>query len=740
MVTYSITDALSTFYLHKYPFMRLIIPWITGVFCGDCFFDSSPGIFWVALAFCLFFGLSMTFYFLQRYSLRWCFGVTTFALCITGGWMGITWQLQQTMNYTFPEEEAVYRILITDTPQIKEHTYLCRALLKGHCDSIDTHPIEQKVILYLQQDSAVSRLRSGDELLVSARISPPANNKNFDEFDYARYLMRKGISGTGYVASGKWTILSSDLFSDLSSNLSPSGQALRLSLQPDRTSKHNLGTSLFYLRNIANSYREKIISLYRELGFNGDELAVLSALTIGDKTELSESARESYSVAGASHILALSGLHIGLLYVLLFFILQPVAKRGNTGRCLRSLFLIILLWAFAFFTGFSPSVVRSVTMFSVLALADMFGRQSFSLNTLAATAWLMLLCNPAWLFDVGFQLSFVAVTSILLIQQPIYHLFTIKSRIGKYVWGLMSVSIAAQLGTAPLVIFYFSRFSTHFLLTNLAVIPLVTIILYVAVFMLLLTPVSWIQIYVAGGVKKLLEILNLFVRWVEQLPYSSINGIWLYQLEVFGIYVFLLLLFYYYMNRRYKNLITCLSFILLLAVCHVTMSWIDRPQSSLVFYNVRGCPAVHCIESDGHSWINYADTLPDKQLLKRAVTNYWNHRHLLPPKEITADYKTAAFSRQQQILSWQGCRICMVTDNRWRNNSTDSALYTIDYLYLCKGYDGHLEELTRLFVPGCILLDASLSEYRKNRLEDECKQSGLRFISLSEEGSVCFLL
>ena len=138
----------------------------------------------------------------------------------------------------------------------------------------------------------------------------------------------------------------------------------------------------------------------------------------------------------------------------------------------------------------------------------------------------------------------------------------------------MSVSIAAQLGTAPLVIFYFSRFSTHFLLTNLAVIPLVTIILYVAVFMLLLTPVSWIQIYVAEGVKKLLEILNLFVRWVEQLPYSSIDGIWLYQLEVFGIYVFLLLLFYYYMNRRYKNLITCLSFILLLAVCHVTMSWI----------------------------------------------------------------------------------------------------------------------------------------------------------------------
>lgn len=707
--------------------MRLIIPWIAGVFCGERFFCSSTELIWGILAFILLFAFAFSLYFLKRYSLRWCFGVVIAALCFTGGWLGITKQFQQTI-YTFPQEETVYRVLITDTPQAKEHTYLCRTLLKEHCDSIGIHPIDRNAILYLKRDSAVAQLRTGDELLVSIRISPPANNKNFDEFDYARYLIRKGICGTGYVASGKWSILSSG------------GHLLHLSLRPDATNNHYLSTSMFYLRNIANSYQEKIISLYRELGFNGDELAVLSALTIGDKTELSESIRESYSVAGASHILALSGLHIGLLYALLFFILQPVAKRGNAGRCLRSLFLIVLLWTFAFFTGFSPSVVRSVTMFSILALADMFGRQSFSLNTLAATAWFMLLCNPAWLFDVGFQLSFVAVTSILLIQQPIYRLFTIKSRIGKYVWGLMSVSIAAQLGTAPLVIFYFSRFSTHFLLTNLAVIPLVTIILYIAVFMLLLTPISWIQTYIAEGVKKLLEILNLFVRWVEQLPYSSIDGIWLYQLEVFGIYVSLFLLFYYYMNRRYKNLITCLSFILLSAICHVTMSWIDRPQSSLVFYNVRGCPAVHCIESDGHSWINYADTLPDKQLLKRAATNYWNHHHLLPPKEITADYKTTAFSRQQQMLSWQGCRICMVTDNRWRNNSTVSVLYTIDYLYLCKGYDGHLEELTRLFVPGCIILDASLSEYRRNRLEDECKQSGLRFISLSEEGSVCFLL
>ena len=355
---------------------------------------------------------------------------------------------------------------------------------------------------------------------------------------------------------------------------------------------------------------------------------------------------------------------------------------------------------------------------------------------------LMLLCNPAGLFDVGFQLSFLAVASILLIQRPVYRLFAVRNRVGKSVWGLMSVSIAAQIGTAPLVMFYFSRFSVHFLLTNLLVIPLITIILYAAIFMLLLTPFPWLQIWAVVGVRKLLEGLNLFVRWVEQLPCSSVDGIWLYQLEVCGIYVFLFGAVCYCLHRRLRNLLFCLLSVLLLSIYHVTMVWIDRPQRGLAFYNVRGCPAVHCIESSGDSWISYADTLPNKKALERVTANYWKRRHLLPPTEITSDCRTDVFSRQRQLVSFHGCNICIVNDNHWqtlRNKSTTPTLY-IDYLYLCKGYDGRLKELTKFFLPGCIIFDASLSEYRRDCFKEECKEYGLRFISLSEEGSVRFLL
>lgn len=196
---------------------------------------------------------------------------------------------------------------------------LCRVLLKELRDSSGVCPIGRKAILYLQKDSLFTllklgdkQLKIGDELLVSARIAPPANGGNFDEFDYARYLMRHGISGTGYVASGKWALWS------------PS------------------------IRYTAMFCQEKVINLYRKLGFEGDELAVLSALTVGEKTDLSDSIRESYSVSGASHVLALSGLHIGLLYALLFLLLKPLARKWQAGRYFRSVLLLVLLWSFAF--------------------------------------------------------------------------------------------------------------------------------------------------------------------------------------------------------------------------------------------------------------------------------------------------------------------------------------------------------------------------------------------------------
>ena len=701
-------------FLHKYPFFRLAVPWMLGIYCGDRFSDSFSEPLWGFLACILWACLSFLFYFSERYSWRWCFGVSLSLFCLAGGWLSVNLQLKTAAETEFPKEEAVYRLRVNDFPEVRERTFLCRVWLKERHDSLGIHPVNKQAILYFQRDSLSSRLQMGEELWVRSRISPPVSARNFDEFDYARYLIRKGISGTGFVASGHWQ------FSEC------------------RKEKEGIATVLYRL---AASYRTQIENLYRRLGIEGDELAVLSALTLGDKTDLSESVRESYSVAGVSHVLALSGLHVGLLYALAFFLLRPLLLGGQSGRVLRSLLLILLLWLFAFFTGLSPSVVRSAAMFSIWALADLCGRQSFSLNTLALTAWLMLLVRPVWLFDVGFQLSFAAVLSILLFQPFLYRLCPVRHRAGTYLWGLVSVSVAAQLGTAPLVLFYFSRFSTHFLLTNLLVVPLVTLILYAAVVLLLLTPMSGLQAVAAVGLEKMLRMLNLLVRWVEQLPYASVDGIWLYPLEVAGCYLVLGAFFCYLCHRRYARLVTALVLLAAWGAVHSFAVWTDRPRTSTVFYNVRGCPAVHCIESSGHSCIQYADSLSNRQRLRQTAANYWHHCHLYPPAEGSRDSVGQHFFRRQQLICWHGQRVCMVTDNRWKQLRTDDgAACRVDYLYICKGYTGQLAALTRLFLPGCVILDSSLSDYRRNRLKEECQQNHLHFISLSDEGSVRFLL
>lgn len=701
-------------FLHKYPFFRLAVPWMLGIYCGDRFSDSFSEPLWGFLACILWACLSFLFYFSERYSWRWCFGVSLSLFCLAGGWLSVNLQLKTAAETEFPKEEAVYRLRVNDFPEVRERTFLCRVWLKERHNSLGIHPVNKQAILYFQRDSLSSRLQMGEELWVRSRISPPVSARNFDEFDYARYLIRKGISGTGFVASGHWQ------FSEC------------------RKEKEGIATVLYRL---AASYRTQIENLYRRLGIEGDEQAVLSALTLGDKTDLSESVRESYSVAGVSHVLALSGLHIGLLYALAFFLLRPLLLGGQSGRVLRSLLLILLLWLFAFFTGLSPSVVRSAAMFSIWALADLCGRQSFSLNTLALTAWLMLLVRPVWLFDVGFQLSFAAVLSILLFQPFLYRLCPVRHRAGTYLWGLVSVSVAAQLGTAPLVLFYFSRFSTHFLLTNLLVVPLVTLILYAAVVLLLLTPMSGLQAVAAVGLEKMLRMLNLLVRWVEQLPYASVDGIWLYPLEVAGCYLVLGAFFCYLCHRRYARLVTALVLFAAWGAVHSFAVWTDRPRTSIVFYNVRGCPAVHCIESSGHSCIQYADSLSNRQRLRQTAANYWHHCHLYPPAEGSRDSVGQHFFRRQQLICWHGQRVCMVTDNRWKQQRTDDgAVCRVDYLYICKGYTGQLAALTRLFLPGCVILDSSLSDYRRNRLKEECQQNHLHFISLSDEGSVRFLL
>ena len=686
--------------LRRQPFLRLLLPLVAGIVWGDAFPHPCPwGYFCGAAALWL-----LGMYLCHRRGWPVLYGG---GACV--GWLLIGFQLAAWQGAAvvrdYPSSEVVCRVRIAESPEEKERSRLCPARVRGVYAG-DTFRAESRpplFLLYFPKDSASARLRRGDELLLSARLSLPRNQGNPDEFDYGRYLRRQGVSGTAYVPAGHWQVVGHD--------------------------------STRTLRQMALDYRAQVVALYRRLGFRGDELTVLSALTVGDQDKLGEDIVETYSVSGASHVLSLSGLHIGFLYVLLLFLLRPVWRRWRWTHLPLMFAVVLFLWAFAFFTGLASPVVRSVTMFSLLALASLRSEKLLTLHSLFATAFLMLLVRPMWLFEVSFQLSFLSLAAILCLQPLLYRAWQPRNRLCRYVWGLMTVSVAAQVGTAPLVLLYFGRFSTHFLLSNLWVVPLASLILYVAVLLLLLTPLPAVQVGVARALDRLVWLQNEGLRWVERLPYASLDDIWVDAWDVVLFYLFLGLSYAVFRRPTPRRLRWMLLSLCVMVSYHGLAMLRSLPDRGLAFYHVSRVPAVHCLSGGRASWLVGADTLPDVERMSRSLAPHWRRLRLDSPRPVADGYADAALSVRDGLLHYGGCRVCILHDGRWAGKRSD-ILLPVDYLYVCRGYRGTLGDLDRLFDVRCVVFDASFTGYYRRRMEEECLRRGIPVHALDREGAL----
>ena len=282
--------------------------------------------------------------------------------------------------------------------------------------------------------------------------------------------------------------------------------------------------------------RDRLLQRLSDGGVEGDAYAVVAAMVLGDKSALTKDLRETYSVTGASHVLALSGLHLGIIYMLLSLLVL-----GRRWRMFSQLFLIISIWGFVFLVGMSMSVVRAAIMISVYALLSLGHRERMSVNTLAFTAIVMLLVNPLSLYDMGFQLSFMAVLAIQLfcpiLERIIPLHIQMEHRWLKALWGLTSVSLAAQIGTAPLIAYYFGRFATYFLLSNFVVIPLATLLLYLALLSICTFWWSGLQSLLVVALSYIVILMNHLLEGIAHLPGCSIEGIHLSILQLACIYL-----------------------------------------------------------------------------------------------------------------------------------------------------------------------------------------------------------
>ncbi len=285
--------------------------------------------------------------------------------------------------------------------------------------------------------------------------------------------------------------------------------------------------------------RAKLLDRLSESGVDGSAYAVVAAMALGDKSQLTTELRDAYAISGASHILALSGLHLGIIYTLLSLLLSR-----RRWQMVSQIVIIVSIWLFVFLVGLSASVVRSAVMVSIYALLSLGHRDKLSVNTLAFAAIVMLLFNPMALFDVGFQLSFMAVLTILLFYPLLESLwsqpFLLDHRLFRWLWTMLSVSCAAQIGVAPLIAYYFGRISCYFLLANLVVVPAAALILYLSLAVLLIPSLAYLLIYIV-------DTLNQLLVSIAALPGASIEGlhptplqVWMMYVIIFAVYLLLI--------------------------------------------------------------------------------------------------------------------------------------------------------------------------------------------------------
>lgn len=641
-----------------YPMFRLTIPLVTGIFLSDILFHGALPVTAFRILLLVSFIPMLALIKWQRYTFRWLFGGVAFLFLFSLGALLVQHQWER-ITYEWPAERNVYQGVILTTPQEKAKTYLCKMHVDKRISAGNVIPVHRNLLVYIVKDSLSAKLECGDCLRFYARVSQPQQTDIPDEFDYATYLFRQQISGTAMVFSGYWQ-----------------QAGVRKPLD---------------LKQQANALRDRVLECYRNWGFSGDEFAVLSALTVGYKEELSDELRETYQVAGVSHILALSGMHVAILWGLFSWILRPLEKK-QVLKWIKCILMIALLWGFAFIVGLSASVVRAVVMCMLVTVGQSGGRRAFSLNTLAIAAFFMLLYNPFYLFDVGFQLSFLAVFSILLIYPVLFRCWTVQQPVLRYLWGVIAVSLAAQLGTAPLVIYYFAHFPILFLLANLIVAPLAFLIIYGAVLVFILSPFAIVHIWVVKGLNGLLWSLNHSMQWVEHLPMARSGDIHFSVLQVCLLYLLLFMLLGYQLCHRRKQLV---------ALLFATNLFVGITSYQIYFYKEDPCLV----------------------LTRSQIKNY--------PK--------ADIWQQDSIYRYKGVTVCLLADNRWQNKTADKLL-DVDYIYVCNGYRGKIAPLQKIFRIKKIILDISLSDYKSGRLKEECKTLGLDYIDISSKGYFRILL
>ena len=680
----------------KTPFLKLLLATIAGIL-AQWHFQVSIILWWSVLSISLL--AVITFFFIpffNRYKFSFISGIITSIIFFSIGAM-LAWQRDirndtQWLGNSYKEKDGLL-VTLDEPPVEKTKSIKANATVSYLLQNGQLITVKGKIILYFKKDSSL-QLTYGSQVLFRKSLQEIKNSGNPGGFDYKRYALFQGITHQVYLKTDEFEVLDGK--------------------------KENRFRKFIY------SSRERVLSILRN-NINGEkELGLAEALLIGYKDDLDQSLVQSYTNTGVVHIIAISGLHLGLIYWLLTVILKPLKKRRET-RWLNPFLIITCLWLFSLLAGAQPSILRSALMFTCIVLGESLLKKTSIYNTMAVSAFILLCINPYWLWDVGFQLSYAAVLSIIIFMRPVYNWFYIKNKVLDFIWKLNAVTIAAQILTVPLSIYHFHQFPNLFLLTNFLAVPLSSAILLGEIFLCAISFIPALAILMGKLISWLIWLMNTYIEKIETIRFSLWDALQVSILQAVLLILFAIGISYWLLEKSTKSLkfglFTLISFITLRSFSFIE----SNQQQKIIIYNVPQKRAIDFVNGRNYVFVGDSDLL---------TNDFARNFHLKPSRTLfrISDVDTFAnLIMTEGYLHFQGKRILLLDEAV--SFKLQKPRPSIDLLIISKNPKVYIKKLAASLDIKQVVFDGSVPAWKIIYWKKDCDSLNIPWHDVSVKGA-----
>ena len=681
------------------PFVRLLLPLIAGIIIQ--WYIQLPQLFsfLLLLITVIFFILFRIFPLAYRYKFQWLQGIILNSIILSFG-VFLTSQkdIITDKNWfgNYYTDSSTLILKINEPPVEKEKSFKAEASVEYLLANDISKSVKGTLLIYFSKDDSANIPRYGDKIMITGGLQRIKNSGNPGAFDYGRYMAFQQTFHQVFLKKNGYALLK-------------------------KHSENPLYTFIFWARG------HVIKTLQQYVQGNKKVTGIAEALLIGYKEDLDKDVVQAYSNTGVVHIIAISGMHLGLIYIVLVWLFSrlPFIKRS---AILRVLLILSCLWLFSLITGASASVLRSAVMFTCIVIGKNWFKQASIYNSLAASAFLLLCYDPYLLWDVGFQLSYCAVGGIVWLQKPIVNLLYFSNKYAMRLWEMCALTLAAQVLTFPICIYYFHQLPATFLFTNLICVPLSTVILFAEIGLIILSPIPLLAGFAGKFIYVLTWLMNLVIDFFDKLPYSLADKIYATPLTTCLLYVFV---FSLCAGLLYKNKLSLKAslFSLFLFVSFWSYGKISLlRQKKIIIYNVSRHTAMDFIA--GNKFFFYGD---DEFNTDGALQNF----NLKPARvslqtDVSSDTLQGLthFGRLWQFYN----KKIMIIDSTVKFEQADAKL-NIDVLLISHRPKINIQDITSAVSPAVVLIDGSNSLWKIGEWKAECEKLHLRCHITGEQGA-----